>query len=138
MSDKQINRLIFWNRFWLTLFILHLLGYGSLYALKSVTGDTYVLRPAWDSEKGLSFHAASDGPFVITHLVDRRQYITAALQPPLAYIDSAAVGLSVEEFKKLKWQSDFLDEEVTPPKDGTNVTALYYRPQEARKRDETQ
>ncbi len=132
--EQHTRRIVFWNRFWLTIVMLLLIGSGAWRLLSSIIESMYDLRPSW-SEDGLGFSASSDGPFVITHLVDRRQYATAALQPPLAYIDSGRLLIPIEQFKKLKWYSKF-GEEVTAPKDGLNVTALYYRPQEARKRDE--
>jgi hypothetical protein len=134
LAEREIRRLVIWNRLWLAGLILVSVWYGAARLIASAQASLYQLRPSWDGEV-LRLTAPSDGPFVVTHLVNRSNQSTAPLPHPLGYIESHGVYITGDEYKKLEWRSMY-GEKIAGPPVGAKVTALYYRPLEARWRDE--
>jgi hypothetical protein len=123
--ERQMRRLLLWNRFWLSLLIMTALAWGVHSFIAAETQDTYTLTERWDGQ-GLKLSALTDGPFVITHLVDRRTRSWAALPSPIAVVDSHGVYIPINDVKKLHWQ-DYLGQPCPFPATNARITALYYR-----------
>jgi hypothetical protein len=83
----------------------------------------------------LTIYASQDGPFVITHLMtygeneDGKR--VAALDPPVAYIDSRGVTIPAAKIKKLVWLNTW-GERKPPPRAGAIIHILYLRPEKDR------
>ena len=135
-QDKQILRLIRWNRFWLLVLWLLLLALGCLFCVKSVIKnirkDVYSLRATWHGNT-LHVHSVKDGPFVVTHLVKLRsphgEYAAAQLPSPITIIDSRGHYFSKAEIDSLEWIG-ISGEEQVPPAVGAKVETFYFIPLE--------
>jgi len=87
------------------------------------------------TEDGLRLTSSNDGPYVVTHLTtglanSESEKRTAALNPPLAIIDSHGGTITKEDFAKLKWV-DLGGEPATAPGIADHLEALYFRPERA-------
>jgi len=87
------------------------------------------------TEDGLRLTSSNDGPYVITHLTtghanSESEKRTAALNPPMAIIDSHGGTITKAEFAKLKWV-DLRGEPATAPGIADHLEALYFRPERA-------
>jgi hypothetical protein len=72
MDNQQIQRLIFWNRLSIVLFIALSVGligvsWFNRYA-ENVESRARALRVYRTDDGGIKLGSASDGPFVVTHL----------------------------------------------------------------------
>ena len=136
-NEERIRRLEIWNLILLTLIVLSVLGFIGNAWLNSTLTNVRALSVAWQSDGEIHFSSASDGPFVITHLVkygnNEGEKAVARLPQPLAIVDSAGSTLSKGEVTKLVWVNIF-GEPVTAPKAGTEIKALYFRPEMATRR----
>ena len=107
-QDWQIRKLQRWNRFWVCLLVIAALTWAGHNFIVAQTQNLYTLYDTWDGQ-GLSLSAMTDGPFVVTHLVDRYSRSWAALPRPIAVVDSYGAYISMEDMKKLHWQ-DYHDQ----------------------------
>jgi hypothetical protein len=127
-QDKQIVRLIRWNRLWLLVLLLLLLAAVARFYYNSVIKDVYSLHATWGGNT-LHVHSAKDGPFVVTHLVKLEEYAVAQLPRPITIIDSRGHYFSKSDIDKLDWIGSQGDKQA-PPAVGTDVKAFYFVPLE--------
>jgi hypothetical protein len=135
-QNKQIRRLLVWNRIWLLLWVCVGIAWGTRTALSYIDAQFFSLsseRPRKSTE-GLRFSAASDGPFVITHLIDVKSRSWAALPRSVAVTDSYGASFEIDDIKKLDWRGRH-GEQVPFPEDNAAISVLFYRPLTARFRD---
>ena len=125
-ENWQIRKLQLWNRFWVCLLVIATLTWAGKHFIDAQTRDLYTLHDTWDGQ-GLKLSAMSDGPFVVTHLVDRYSKTWAALPRPVAVVNSHGAYIPVEEMQKLYWQ-DYLDQPCPFPLKNADIKALYYLP----------
>lgn len=132
MSDqeKQLYRLVRWNRLWLVLLILLVLGFTGLFCVKKVLKNVYSLHVAWHGD-ALHVYSGKDGPFVITHLVKlgNSEYAAAQLPHPVTIIDSRGHYFSKVDIESLEWIGTS-GKQQSPPAVGTDVKAFYFIPLE--------
>lgn len=80
--------------------------------------------------------ASNDGPYVITHLIasgtGESEKRWAAIDPPVAYVDSAGARISLEG---LRWR-DVRGLPADPPPPNASLRALYVVPSVASERTE--
>jgi hypothetical protein len=140
-QDRQIRRLLFWNRFWLALACLYTLFLGYNFLFERLTYDVLRLHLSWSksdtvkNKSTLLFSLNQGGPFAVTHLVKQRnaQDPNAAVatlpKPLLVYRYKSHVEMTTDELAKLVWIAEG-GKKVSPPSPGQPVTALHYRPLE--------
>ena len=130
-DDQQLRRLLVWNRVWIGLAVLLMLGLVGRWGLQQVHDEHYALRVSWTEEGDLRFRSPSDGPFIVTHLVKVEPVeptrSVAKLREPIVIIDSWGATLKKSEFESLTWLS-YLGEPHPSPAAGTKLIAFYYRP----------
>jgi hypothetical protein len=63
--EKEIRRLLAWNRFWLGLLVLGCVGVAAGQFLRHVQEDLRTLELQWDTDGGLRLYSSSDGPFIV-------------------------------------------------------------------------
>jgi hypothetical protein len=134
-NDNQLRRLMLWNRFWLGLFMVLLVGGGGLSwfnrFVDNVDNNVRALKVSWIADGGIKFSSSSDGPFVVTHLVkvarSEQEKSVARLSQPIVIVDSAGATLSKSEFDKLSWHG-YQGDAQSSPAAGTAITAFYYKP----------
>jgi hypothetical protein len=130
-DNREMRRLVWWNRFWLGLLLLATMAWGANTLLDRARAGVRELRVRWD-DGGLNLTSASDGPFVVTHLVrigtaTEAEKAVADLPTPIAIIDSGGAYIKREAYRKLTWRN-FLGDPVPSPPEGAPIRALYYRP----------
>lgn len=125
-QDWQIRKLQRWNRFWVCLVVIAALTWAGHSIIDAQSQGISVLYGTWDGQ-GLKLSAMTDGPFVVTHLVDQYGKTWAALPRPIAVVDSHGSYIPVEDMKKLRWQ-DYLGQPCPFPVKNANISAFYYRP----------
>lgn len=131
MDEREVRRLIGWNRLWLALLLVGAVAWGAQHMWIQERLETRALRMRW-GEGGLKLYSASDGPFLVTHLVrlpgmDADKAV-ARLPDPLAIIDSGGAVVTREAYRKLVWRN-YLGTPVAAPAEGSPLHALYTRPQ---------
>ena len=131
---RLMRRLLFWNRFFITLLVLSVLFLGAQWKMRELRE----LKVSWQGDGSIRLRSASDGPFVVTHLalpgdsgVGARA--SAALPRPLAVIDSSGGELLESEVARLIWMDDH-GQKMPAPLPGTPLRALYFEPNTARPR----
>lgn len=132
--EERIRRLEIWNRVWFGLLVFSVLGFAANSWLNSMRADLRALSIRWQTDGSVQFSSASDGPFVVTHLVkygnSKREMALARLLQPLAIIESGGATISKGDVAKLVWVNTY-GQSVTAPKDGIQIKALYFRPETA-------
>jgi hypothetical protein len=130
MEERQIRRLVTWNRFWLALFLCSLLCYALVFSRFGLTGSLYGVRSFWTGND-LVITSIKSG-YVITHL---RAYppptgtpIVARLPVPVCPVDSEGARFTPEDLRKLEWVGE-RSETRSAPSPGTRILAVYYRAQ---------
>ncbi len=124
--ETQIRRLVWWNQLWIGLLTIGvILGGGYYFLTTSVYPTLYELKAGW-SDEGLRFTMLGNGPYVVTHLVDWKTKSWTELSKPIVVLDSYGAKIPMKEVKKLAWR-DMMNEPCEPPKQLTEVEALYYR-----------
>ena len=131
-SEQKIDSLVESQRLYGFLFLLIFLFASMWASTHYVFSNAQKLEIYNQKENGLRFASASDGPYVITHLVTygpqgEPDKATARLEPPLIIVDSAGTNLPIDKFNSLRW-FDYLGRALNAPKAGTKIHALYYRP----------
>src|SRR4051794_38523588 len=105
--DIRVGRLEGWNRILIGLLVFALICYFGNICLNYLFSDIHKLSVTWDPNGEIRLFSASDGPFVVTHLVVRGsnegEKAVATLPKPLAVIDSAGARLKAEDASKLVW-----------------------------------
>jgi hypothetical protein len=94
-----------------------------------------VLHASWH-QSDLHLWSASDGPFVVTHLVCATEvdtghgspHVTACLPEPILITDSAGCYITNDEFQALSW-IDYLGRPAEVPALGSKTQSVYYRPE---------
>lgn len=126
--EKRVRRLLVWNQVWLCLLILVLAAWWFSAFVARSREDMASLSAGWDGA-GLKLRSPTDGPFVVTHVVNYGvgDKSWAALPRPLAVIDSYGAYLRAEDIRRLDWQ-DYFGQKVAAPTDLSHVTVLYYIP----------
>jgi len=113
---------------------LILIGFAGLIWIDSTAESMmYTLYVNWQPDGGLRFMAASDGPFIVTHLehgFNTGEVRTARLPESIVITDSTGARLSKEEVKRLKWR-DVWGRPIAAPKEGSDIKAFYFRPKVA-------
>ena len=131
-QEKQIYRLIRWNRFWLFLFLFLAIAFAGLLYARSVLKDIHSLHVAWRGD-ALHVYSAKDGHFVITHLVKlsspQGEYAAAQLPRPVTIIESRGHYFSKADIEGLEWIG-ISGEEQPPPAVGADVKVFYFIPKE--------
>lgn len=130
MDARDVGRLIWWNRLWLTLLLVGAICWGAQRLLDQVKTNTRALNIRWQ-DGGLKLSSVSDGPFLVTHLVrlpghDAREAI-AQIPTPLAIIDSSGAKITRDEYLKLVWKN-YTGTPAIAPVEGAPLRALYVRP----------
>src|SRR4028118_18775 len=137
MDDKKIRRLVIWNRIWLVLLVLALVSFAGSAWLGSTFSRARALSATWLPSGEVRLSSASDGPFVVTHLVkyghDEGEKAVARLPQPIAIVDSAGATIEKDVIAKLAWVNIF-GEPVPAPNVGSNIEVLYYRPEVTNRR----
>lgn len=91
---------------------------------------------AWRDGQEVVVTASNDGPYVITHLIasgtGESEKRWAAIDPPVAYVDSAGARISLEG---LQWR-DVRGQPAAPPPPTASLRALYVVPSVAPERPE--
>ena len=136
MEHAEVRRLLLWNRVLLVILLLAALGAAGSSLLARLETKAMGLS-ASRSNGGLRLSTASDGPFIVTHLVywedGARSQAYAALPEPLVIIASGRASVEKEKLQKLAWRS-YLGGPAPVPPEGAAITALYYRPLKATQR----
>ena len=105
--------------------------------LNSTLSSVRALSVTWQSSGEIRLSSASDGPFVVTHLVkygnNEGEKAVAQLPQPVAIVDSAGMTIEKDDISKLQWVNIY-GQPVTAPKAGAEIKALYYRPEMATRR----
>lgn len=123
--EREVRRLKCWNALFLGLLASGLVGFEAWWRLSPALGRVQV------EVRGDLLHIIhlSDGPFVVTHVVGRTTDHTkrrvAALDPPLAFLESGSTDI---ETKNLTWQNDQGKPAAAPSVD---FEALYFIPEKA-------
>lgn len=128
MDNREVRRLVWWNRLWAALLLIVAICWGWSAALNRAREATHRLSVHW-RVGGLTLRSASDGPFLVTHLAligtsREAEKAVAQLPEPLAIIDSGGAGISHDTYRKLVWKN-FLGNPVPPPQPGAPLRALY-------------
>lgn len=131
VTEHHIRRLVFWNRFWLILFLLLLVGGGIAWLDHFISNTLHPLRVHWMQDGSIRLSSSSDGPFVVTHLskvaLSEGSKAVAQISPPIVIVDSAGATLSRDDVARLKWYS-YIGEPQPALAAGTPIVAFYYRP----------
>ncbi|RYG62757.1 hypothetical protein EON80_22520 [bacterium] len=133
----QVKRLIFWNRFWLTVVVIYTIigGYKALESKLIQDLSRLQMRLSPTSSSGgesITFSSNFGGPFIITHLVTSdggeihpsMGNIAELPKPLLLRSPKGRIELYAKDLDKLKWY-DPEGKPVKPPRPITNVMALY-------------
>jgi hypothetical protein len=111
--------------------VVVLLFVGYLASLGLAFRNYQGLRAVWTEEGELALRSISDGPFVVTHLQliagKESNKAVAAIDPPLAIMDSHGAVMTAGQLKALKWV-DILGRPAPPPPVGAPISAWFYRP----------
>lgn len=82
-----------------------------------------------EADGAVGFHGP-DGPFVITHLAFSRPEgpieKIAAIDPPIAFVESGWQTLPAARAATLKWETD-RGEPTSPPPPGAHLRAIYVK-----------
>ncbi|MES2461804.1 MAG: hypothetical protein V4671_14565 [Armatimonadota bacterium] len=144
---QQINhfqRLLWWNRFWLGLLVLVGLSWLISREIAGRKREMQSLRLSWASGgRGLAIDpGASDGPFLVTHLVsdgtNEGEKRFAVLPEPIVITDSEGGALIPPEvLGKLVWRFSITGEAASAPVGGP-LSALFFRPEQSKQAEETE
>jgi len=130
MDERDVRRLIWWNRLWLALLLVGAICWGAQRLLDQVKTNTRALNIRW-LDGGLKLSSVSDGPFLVTHLVGLPGHdagkLIAQLPTPLAIIDSGGAKITRDDYRKLVWKN-YTGTRVAAPAEGAPLRALYVRP----------
>lgn len=123
--EREVIRLRKWNHFWISCAVLIILGSVAVWQFSKAQSMMFQLELSRNLDD-VRLSAASDGPFVVTHLAAYETKTWARVEP-IAIIDSAGGYLSL---KGLTWY-DLNDEVTNPPGPDTELRAFYFKPEVA-------
>ena len=127
MDNREIRRLVWWNRLWLALVLAGALVWLLAARLEQVSNPPVKV---WWQGQDLQFGSMSDGPFVVTHLVihhaGHAPEAVALLPEPVVISESGRKTLHQSAWRKLRWNG-YSGNPVPSPEASAPIRALYYR-----------
>jgi hypothetical protein len=126
--ERNVARVIAWNRFWLAVLVVIGLGWWADRTLQQVR-ERQAPRVWWERDT-VVIGSGNDGPYVVTHLAVKpagegfRE--VAALPSPVGIVESGRTVLGAEQVAALEWK-DAAGRTVAAPAAGTPLRALYLR-----------